>query len=336
MTNIKYQMIYEKCLSPTLPLSHSTPSLSEKVPKLTKFGGRVMKFSRWQRIVAVTLVGALFVTVLAAQNPYDKFRNRQYTNKGYLSEDDELRLAEEVHQQLLRQVRLVQDGALNNYINSLGQRLARGSRRPNIPYRFYVVDDKSINAFATLGGRVYVHTGLLAASQSESQLASVIGHEIGHIVGRHGLENVKRAQKFGTIAALAQIAGGVLGGNTGAGIGELAGNLVAGGYLMKHSREAEREADYLGLYSLERTGYNTGGMVEMFEILNEVSRNQPNAFGSILASHPPAGERAVNTRREIDQYLQGTDQRGVSTTNDFQRIKGGVPAGRQGRVRPRN
>ncbi|MGE0130747.1 MAG: M48 family metallopeptidase [Blastocatellales bacterium] len=290
------------------------------------------------RMLAVAIVSALFINVLAQSNPYDKYRNREYSNNGYLSEEDEQKLAEQVHQELLKQFRLVEDRSLNNYVSSLGQRLARRSQRPNIPWRFYVVNDKSINAFATLGGRVYVHTGLLAATTSEGQLASVLGHEIGHIVGRHGLENVKRSQKYGTLAGIATIAGAILGGQTGAGIGELAGNMIAGGYLMKHSRDAEREADFLGLYNLRDAGYNTGGMVEMFEILQQVSQSSPNAFGSILASHPPASERAANTRREIDERLRGSDQKGIGNTNEFRRVKSGVPASsaKPRKIRPRN
>jgi len=287
-------------------------------------------------MLAAALLSALFITVLAAENPYDKFRNRSYSNKGYLSEEDEMKLAEEVHKEVLKQVRLVEDRSVNDYVNALGQRIARRSLRPDIPWRFYVVDDKSLNAFATLGGRVYVHKGLIAQTSSEAQLASVVGHEIGHVVGRHGLENVKRAQKLGMLAAGAQVLGAILGGRTGAGIGEIAGNLVAGGFLMKHSREAEREADFLGLYNLERASYNTGGMVEMFEMLSEVSRSQPNAFGSILASHPPPAERAANTRREIDERLRGSDRRGNSNSNEFQRVKSGLPASSSPRrVRPR-
>ncbi len=289
------------------------------------------------RILAVAIVSALFINVLAQSNPYDKYRNRTYSNRGYLSEEDELKFAEQVHQELLKQTRLVQDRSINEYVNSVGQRLARNSARPNIPWRFYVVDDKSINAFATLGGRVYVHTGLLAATRSEAQLASVLGHEIAHIVGRHGLENVKKSQKYGTFAGLAAIAGAILGGQAGAELAGLAGNMIAGGYLMKHSREAEREADYLGLYNLKDAGYNTGGMIEMFQILQEVSSSSPNAFGSILASHPAPGERASNTRREIDQYLRGSDRRGMSNTEDFQRLKSGAPSySSPRRVRPRN
>jgi predicted Zn-dependent protease len=292
---------------------------------------------RSPRILAVMIVGALFINVVAQSNPYDKYRKRTYSNKGYLSEDDELKLAEQVHQELLKQTRLVEDRSINEYVNSVGQRLASASERPNIPWRFYVVDDKAINAFATLGGRVYVHTGLLAATQSEAQLASVLGHEIGHIVGRHGLANVKKSQKYGTLAGIATIAGAILGGQAGANLGGGLGNLIAGGYLMKHSRDAEREADYLGLYDLKEAGYNTGGMVEMFEILQEVSASSPNAFGSILASHPAPSERAANTRREISQYLRGSDRKGLSSSEDFQRLKSGAtssPSPR--RVRPRN
>src|SRR5215813_7594054 len=291
------------------------------------------------RMLAVAIIGALFINVLAQSNPYDKYRNREHSNKGYLSEEDELKLAEQVHQELQKQTCLAQDRSINEYVNSVGQRLARNSGRPNIPWRFYVVDDKSINAFATLGGRVYVHTGLLAATSTEAQLASVLGHEIGHIVGRHGLENVKKQRKYGTLAGLAAIGGAILGGQAGADLGGFAGNMIAGGYLMKHSRDAEREADYLGLYDLKDAGYNTGGMVEMFEILQEVSASSPDAFGSILASHPAPSERAANTRREIEQYLRGSDRRGLNNTEDFQRLKSGFQSNSPSsprRVRPRN
>jgi len=297
-------------------------------------------FATWHRMLTITLVSSLFISVLAAENPYDKFRNREYSNKGYLSEEEEMKLAQDVHQEILKQFRLVEDRRLNEYVNNLGQKLARRSERPNIPWRFYVVNDKSVNAFATLGGRVYVHTGLIAVTTNEAQLASVMGHEIGHIVGRHGLENVKKAQKLGAFAIGATIAGAILGGQTGAGIGELVGNLVAGGFLMKHSREAEREADFLGLYNIKNAGYNTGGMVEMFQMLQQVSKGG-GSLGSIMASHPDPREREANTRMEIEQHLAGTDGRGISNSNDYQRLRGGsavttspTTSGRKVRPRP--
>jgi beta-barrel assembly-enhancing protease len=299
-----------------------------------------MKFLvTWQRTMAVAIVGLLVITAVADKNVYDKFREREYSNKGYISEEEELKLAEEVHKQLSGQVKFIRNSPINTYVETLGNRLAQSSRRANIPWKFYVVDDGAVNAFATLGGRVYVHTGLIAKTNSESQLASVMGHEIGHIVGRHGLENVKKANKYGTLAGIATIAGAVLGGQGGASLGNLAGNLVLGGKLMKHSRDAEREADYLGLYNMNRAGYNTAGMVEMFDILGKISQSQPDTLGSIMASHPAPTERASNTRVEIDQKLRGTDQRGISNTEEYQRIKGTTPAPitpRRVRPRPRN
>jgi predicted Zn-dependent protease len=266
-------------------------------------------------------LATFFVTALAATDVYDKFRNRSYSNRSYLSEADELKLGAQVHDELRKKHRFVNDPAITSYVNALGQRLARNSKRPNLRWQFFVVDDKSINAFATLGGYVYVHTGLIRATETEAQLASVMGHEIGHIVGRHGLENVKQAQKYGTMATIAGVAGAVLGGRTGGNIGQLAGNLIFGGKLMKHSRDAEREADYLGLYNLQRANYNTRGMVEMFEILDNVGARNPNLLGNVLASHPPARERAANTVGEIRANLRGSDTRGTNNSNEFQRIK---------------
>ncbi len=277
--------------------------------------------SFYQRVGISAVLGVIVVTAFAATEVYDKFRNRAYSNRGYLSEADETQLGAQVHDELRKKHRFVTDAAITSYVNSLGQRLARQSKRANLRYQFFVVDDKSINAFATLGGYVYVHTGLLRATETEAQLASVMGHEIGHIVGRHGLENVKQSQKYGTMAAIAGIAGAVLGGQTGGNVGQMAGNLIFGGKLMKHSRDAEREADYLGLYNLQRANYNTGGMVEMFGILDSVSAKNPNLLGNVMASHPPARERAQNTTSEIRANLRGSETRGTSNSNEFQRVK---------------
>ncbi len=306
---------------------------------------RMTLTNRTLSLALVLCISALTVTVAAqkSQNVYDKFRNRNLTNDGLLSEAEEMKLGDEVHKQLLnpprqdgvqekdqpQPLRLIQGTTLDAYINDIGQRLARTSKRPNIPWRFYVVDDKAVNAFATLGGHVYIHTGLIAQVRSEAQLVSVIGHEIGHIVGRHGLENVKKANsiKAQGPVILGTILGAVLGGEGGAQLGNMAGSLLGGSYLMKHSKDAEREADYLGVYNMERAGYNTGGMTEMFGILAEISKGGGgNLFGSILASHPDPRERAQNTEVEIGQYLRASNQRGTQTTDNFQRIKNGLPA----------
>lgn len=300
-------------------------------------------------LLAALLMLSLGAAAVAAQeNVYDKFRGKTYSNEKLgISEQDEIKLGNEVHQQLLnpprqqnqqgdqqqqeKPLRLVQGTTLNRYVEDIGQRLARNSLRPNIPWNFYIVDDDSVNAFATLGGQVYVHLGLISRVRSEAQLASVIGHEIGHIVGRHGLENVKRAGDFKTQGAVigATILGAILGGEAGAQAGNAIGSMVAGGRLMKHGREAEREADYLGLYNVEKTGYNTSGMTEMFQMLAELSKGGGGGLGSIMASHPPATERLSNTQREIDERMRGSNQRGTSNTDNFNRVRSGMPVATQ-------
>lgn len=274
-----------------------------------------------QLVCLVVMAGFIVAAVAAAENVYDKFRNRSYSNKGYLSEADEVKLGAQVHEELRKKTRFVTDPVVTGYVNSLGQKLVRVSQRPNLKYQFFVVDDKSINAFATLGGYVYVHTGLIKAANSEAQLASAIGHEIGHIVARHGLENVKQSQKYGTLAAITGAAAGILSGGRAGNLGDVAGQLIFGGKLMQHSRDAEREADYLGLYELNQAGYNTGGMVQMFEVLQKISASNPGLLGGVMASHPPARERADNTSREISARLSGSDAKGTATTREFQRMK---------------
>lgn len=281
------------------------------------WGSTMNKIYSWQKaLVGSFLICLLAITSVGQSNPYDKFRGRTYSNKGLLSEDDEMKLAEVFHQELLKQIRLVENSQLSNYINSLGQKLARHSLRPNIPWRFYVVNDQSFNAFGTLGGRVYVNTGSIAHLNNESQLASVIAVAIGQIVARHGLENIKHTMKYGF--SNVQV---VTGSAHGVPTVEDFGVLIA----RTRSRNASREADYLGLHNIQRAGYNTGGMVDAFEILQRASQSQPNASDSIPDSQPPASERAANTRREIDERLRGSDRKGVSDTAKFQRIKGILP-----------
>src|SRR5262245_1311746 len=103
-------------------------------------------------IAVICLICSLSISGVSQSNPYDKYRNRRYSNRGYLSEEDELKLAEETHNEIVKITRLIEDPTINTYVVGVGQRLAQRSKRPNIPYHFYVVDDKSIDAFATLGG----------------------------------------------------------------------------------------------------------------------------------------------------------------------------------------
>jgi len=239
-------------------------------------------------------------------NVYDGFRDAQYTNEGLMSIEEEAQLGLQVNQEILTKQRIVRDPEINAYLQRLGERLVKSSKRQDIPYHFTAIEDNSVNAFALPGGYIYVHTGLLELVQSEDELASAMSHEIGHVVARHGLRNVKKAQKMsiltGIIGTGAQIATG------GSGLGQVASQasqVFAAGLLTKNSRDFEREADYLGLYTMVAAGYNADGMSTLFQRLQQASSSSKSSMGGIFASHPNAQERSDNTKREVTEHLAG-------------------------------
>ncbi len=256
-----------------------------------------------------------------SRNPYDKYRRASYSNEGLYSEQEEIRLGEELHKQLQKEQRLVRDPELVGYVQRLGERLARVSKRPELDYHFSIIEDPTVNAFALPGGYLYVHTGLLATVESESELASVLGHEIGHVVARHGLKNFKRAQKYQFIVGLVNLGIGAIGGEgASARVGQTISQLLAAGVFTKHSRDAEREADFLGLHTMYAAGYDPRGMISMFEKLERLSRQNPDLLGFVFRTHPPASERIRNTQAEITDHL-ALDPRLVRDTPAFSLMK---------------
>lgn len=271
-------------------------------------------------IVLLSLASPAATLAAGSSNPYDKFRNHTYSNKGLMSEQEELQLGAQVHQQVLQQYRLVRDPEINDYVQRLGERLARVSQRPNIPYHFYVIDDPSVNAFAIPGGYVYVHTGLLRIAQGEDELAAAMAHEIGHVAARHGLKNIKKAQRTALIFGILGIGAEVATGGSGAGqMARAASELLAAGIITKNSRDYEREADYLGLYGMQAAGYDPEGMVRIFQRLGSSSSAKESATGGIFASHPNSGERVRNTELEIRDHLAGVVAQRSYATNGTSR-----------------
>lgn len=250
------------------------------------------RFSRrwFYPLVSLTMALALVVgtpLVSRAIDWFDLFRSGvQLIQVSNISDKQEVSLGHDINDQLLSsgEVRLLRNPQLNNYVNAIGQRLVPNSERSNIPYTFQVVADDSINAFATMGGYIYVHSGLLKAADNEAQLASVLGHEMGHIAKRHAVKQMKQA----AIAQGLQAAAG-LNHNTAVQIGtELA-------IRRPKSRQAEFEADQQGLATMARAGYPQSAMVEfMKKLLNSSS------VPSFLSDHPATQDRIVALQKAID------------------------------------
>ena len=210
---------------------------------------------------------------------------------GGVSDEQEIELGREAETMMEADLQLLEDDEVSAYMTRLGDELAALSGRPELGYTFKVVDTPEINAFALPGGFIYVHRGLIEAAENESELAGVLGHEIGHVVARHGVDQMRRAQ----IASVGLgVLGSLLGGGRAAEVGGLAADLVANGTFMKFSRDAEREADQLGIRNLADAGQAPRGMITFFEKLGALRERDPNAVERFFLSHPSPGERIEN------------------------------------------
>ena len=239
----------------------------------------------FQQLVAVMMVCMLVLPLQARYNPKPRW--------SLFSVDQEVQAGKEYSTQVEKQMPLVRDSDINNYVSRLGQRLAAKAPGTQYPYTFKVVNQKEINAFALPGGPVYVNLGTIQAADNESQLAGVIAHEISHVVMRH---SVNQASK----QAAAQIPLAILGGRMGGGmVGQLAQlgiGFGVGSLFMKYSRDAEREADLVGADILYDAGYNPQGMVTFFRKLEAESGARGSDF---FQSHPNPGNRAEAVTKEI-------------------------------------
>jgi predicted Zn-dependent protease len=232
---------------------------------------------------------------LLQTDPYAEFRGARYSNAGLITERDEVRLGQRLHQEVGKRYSLLTEGA--ERVNRIGQRVARTSLRSGIAYRFYVIDEAEINAFSGPGGYVYV-TAALVRLANDDELASVLSHEVGHVVARHSLKSLQQREAVGGLADLFGSLTGVAG-ETAEELGKTAAQVVGSGLLAVHSREEEHEADFLGVRALHAAGFNTEGMITMFQKILNISRTNSSLLGSIFNDHPDVQERIDNTRYEI-------------------------------------
>jgi len=233
-----------------------------------------------------------------------------------VSEKDEVAIGRAAVQQVEQKARLVQDRQIQRYISRLGHELAARSGRPNLPWRFRVIRDDHINAFALPGGFIYIHSKVLETVGSEAELASVLAHEIGHIEGYHHRSQIERAKRY-------QLGLGVLGAVFGRGGGAdyalLAGNLLAKGQLTRYSRQSEADADRRGVILLQRAGFNPKAMSRFLQHLVKLERRNSGMLTSFFADHPDAASRVAVTRNQAQLLPQRVWRK---DSRDFQRLSG--------------
>jgi len=231
------------------------------------------------------------------------------------SVEKEIALGKQLAEEVRRQARLKDDPLISEYVNRVGQNLARNSDA-KMAFTFQVVEDETPNAFSLPGGFIFVNTGLIKIADEEDEFAAALAHEIAHVAARH---LTCQATKQQLMTMLAIPAGAVLGGWGGvlARQGMNAGMPAA---LMKFTRANENEADYLGLQYLYAAGYDPNGAVSMFEKLEMLQRQSPGALARIFASHPLDATRIDRTQQEIQRILPAKSEY-VVTTSEYHEMR---------------
>ncbi len=233
-----------------------------------------------------------------------------------LSPAAERRLGEDIMRQIRwRDAAYLDDAEVEGYLNRLGRRLVAASASPQQNFDFFVVRDNTLNAFALPGGHIGVHTGLLLATESESELASVLGHEIAHVTQRHIAQLVGHQSQSGMLM-LASLLVAVLAARSNSQVSEAAIAAGQAGALqtqLGYSRDFEREADRLGLQTLEGAGFDVRGMPGFFERLQRASRLYENNAPVYLRTHPLTTERIA----DMENRASSMHYRQVPDSDDF-------------------
>jgi hypothetical protein len=213
------------------------------------------------------------------------------------SPQQDIQLGQEAAAQVEKSMQVVKNDELTSYMTRIGARLAKSPRAGTFPFKFAVVNDKSVNAFALPGGPMFVHTGLIALVDNEAELAGVLAHEMSHVALRHGTHEASKANILQIPAALA----GAVVGNGGGMLGQLAQlgiGLGTQSLLLKYSRSAEHDADINGTRMLLDAGYNPQAMAQMFEKLEKLDGASART-SDWLSDHPSPGNRVQYVDEEI-------------------------------------
>jgi predicted Zn-dependent protease len=212
-----------------------------------------------------------------------------------ISEQDEIALGQQTDGQIQSQFGIYDDASIESYVRTVGASLVSGTHRPNLPYKFAVLDSPVVNAFAVPGGYIYVTRGILALMNSEAELAAVLGHELGHVNARHSVRRMSEMQ-------LAQL-GLAVGSAVSEKFARLSGIAGIGMQLLflKFSRSDEREADALGIAYSRSAGYDPGGIIPFFgalEKMGDLSGGQ--SLPGFLSTHPLTSERIQNAKNMME------------------------------------
>ena len=229
---------------------------------------------------------------------------------------EDVKMGQEVAQEAEKELNLVTNRDVTGYVTRLGQKLVEKSPNSNkFPFTFKVVDEKEINAFALPGGPVYVNRGAIEAADNEAQIAGVIGHEISHVILRHGSSQASKGQLVG---GLSGVLGGLLGNSKVGQVASMGGVLGANLALLRYSRDAESQADLMGTQILYDAGYAPRAMAEFFDKLAQ--EHKGSSMEQFFSNHPIPDNRIAKVNTEIQKLGPALPNPKVDSP-DFQNAK---------------
>jgi predicted Zn-dependent protease len=289
--------------------------------------------------VALLVASAINAVAAPAEEPKAEETQAETTRSDKPAKPSrEVRQAQAIHAQILQAMGVHDDLELQEYVQRIGEKVAKFSARPDLDWKFTIVDSDVVNAFATQGGYVYITRGILPYMQNEAQLAAVLGHEAAHIAARH----VQAAKKKSALAGIASMATAIF-----TGIPQLADltNLAGAAIISGYGREAELEADRLGAEYLAKAGYDPEAVIEMLASLKDqetfererarIEKREPHIYHGTFASHPSNDlrlQQAVAASASLKNKATGD----ISNTEGYLKEINGLPVGssrRQGMVR---
>ncbi len=266
-------------------------------------------------LVLVNLLAAGAYAADKKKNP-DEIGNRD-VGKGvnFYSLEKEIALGKQLAQEVERQAKIIDDPIIAEYVNRVGQNLVRNSDA-KVPFTIKVLDSEEVNAFALPGGFFFVNSGLILKAETEAELAGVMAHEIAHVAARHGTRQATRGEliNFASIPLI------FMGGWTGYAIRQGAGLAIPLGFLT-FTRGFEKEADFLGLQYLYKSGYDPTSFVDFFEKIQSLEKRKPGSISKVFSTHPMTDDRIKAAQEEIQKNLAPKPEY-VVNTSEFNDVKG--------------
>jgi predicted Zn-dependent protease len=234
----------------------------------------------------------------------------------FYSIEKEIALGKSLAQEVDKSAKFIDDPVINEYVNRVGQNLVRNSDA-QVPFTIKVIDSDVVNAFALPGGFFYVNSGVILHADEESEMAGVMAHEIAHVAARHGTKQATKSDiiQIASIPAMIFIPYSLAGYALYQGM-----NFMIPVTFLKFSRDAEREADYLGLQYMYKAGYDPNSFVAFFEKVQADEKKQPGTIPKVFATHPPTPDRIEATQKEIATILPARDEY-IVTTSEFDMVK---------------